>query len=88
MNLEMNTRNYSRHFLCRCIADFNKIYEYPLLSFFTWNMLDLACILVTLQFELVEFIFDTVWEYLAILFSHIQSQSCNLYFVFFSSLFI
>lgn len=42
----------------RCVSKFNQIYEYPLLAYFMWNMLALSSLLVTLQFQLVEYWFQ------------------------------
>lgn len=45
------------HF-CRCFNDFDDMMKYSLLSFFLWNMLTTSSLLVTLQFQLVDFSFD------------------------------
>lgn len=44
------------HFF-RCVMEFNQIIEYPLFSFFIHLLFSLASALVTIQFELVEYIF-------------------------------
>lgn len=36
--------------------DFNQMYKYSLLAFFSWNMLSLSSVLITFQFQLVEYI--------------------------------
>lgn len=47
------------HSTCvRCVMDFNQIYEYPLLTLFTWNLFGIASVLITLQFLLVKYIFS------------------------------
>lgn len=40
-----------------CIMEFNSIFQYSLLSFFLWDMLAASSMLVTIQFELVEYKF-------------------------------
>lgn len=40
----------------RRIKDFNQMYKYSLFAYFSWNMLSLSSVLITLQFQLVEYI--------------------------------
>lgn len=40
----------------RCVMKFNQIVKYSLFSFFSWNMLGVASMLVSIQFILVEWI--------------------------------
>lgn len=35
--------------------EFNQVFKYSLFSFFSWEMLGVSSILVTIQFELVEY---------------------------------
>lgn len=43
------------HWLCRCVNGFNKMNRYPLFALFFWNMLATSTLLVTIQFQLVEY---------------------------------
>lgn len=51
---------YSKYaFAClltfRCIKEFNEMNKYSLFAFFSWNMLAMSSILITFQFQLVEY---------------------------------
>lgn len=43
------------HLCCRCTMAFNQLFEYPLFTIFTWNMLTQASLFIALQFQLVEY---------------------------------
>lgn len=55
MDFSFHQKYSIRNLYCRCIFEFNRIYEYPLFMFFTWNMMALSSELVTLQFQFVEY---------------------------------
>lgn len=57
-NLYIESKRYytnSTRMLCRCVIDFNNVYKFPLFVVFAWDMVGLASILATFQFQLVEY---------------------------------
>lgn len=40
----------------RCVLDFKGIYEYSLFAFFVWALVSVSCLLLTIEFQLVEYI--------------------------------
>lgn len=51
--------------------EFNRVYEYPLVTFFVWNITSITGVLTLLQLELVEYKMITVY-FVSTVNSHIE----------------
>lgn len=50
------------HSFSRCVEKFNRVYEYPLFIIFAWELLGMSSLLVSVQFQLVEYTHFTIFD--------------------------